>query len=99
MYEVHTDLCPARRQPRVSADAPHQVELALSVATQVDGPRGHVDVHEVVHDPALNVVLDPVHQVPAAHVEDLDVGQVPKDAERLLRIKVAHLFGTIFCCG
>lgn len=72
-----TNLCPARRQPGVSPDATHEVEFALSVATQVDGSRRDVDVHEVVHDPALNVVLDPVHQVPAAHVEDLDVGQVP----------------------
>lgn len=48
------------------------------MATQVDGPGGDVDVHEVVDYPALDVVLDPVHQVPAAHVEDLDVGQVPE---------------------
>jgi len=46
------------------------------VATQVDGARRDVDVHQVVHDAALDVVLDPVHQVPAAHVEDLDVGKV-----------------------
>lgn len=53
------------------------------MATQVDGPRRHVDVHEVVDDPALDVVLDPINQVPAAHVEDLDVGQVPAQSCRL----------------
>ena len=75
------NLGPARRQPGVPPDTTHEVELALSVATQVDGPRGDVDVHEVVDDPALDVVLDPVHQVPAAHVEDLNVRQVPADRE------------------
>ena len=44
---------------------------------QEDGARGHVDIHEVVHNPALDVVLDSVHQVPAAHIVDLDVGEVP----------------------
>lgn len=46
------------------------------MATQVDGARRDVDVHEVVNDSALDVVLHVVHQVSAAHVEDLDVGQV-----------------------
>lgn len=72
-----SDLCSTSGQPRVSADSAQEVELALAVATQVDGPRRHMDVHEVVNDPALDVVLDPVDQVPAAHVEDLDIGQVP----------------------
>ena len=65
------------REARVPPNAPQQVELTLSVATQIDGPRRDVDVHEVVDDPALDVVLDPVHQVSAAHVEDLDVGELP----------------------
>lgn len=47
------------------------------MAAQVDGSRCDVNVHEVVDYPALNMVLDPVHQVPAAHVEDLDVGELP----------------------
>lgn len=74
-----TNLCPARGKPRVASDATHEVQFALTVATQVDGPRGDVDVHEVVDDPALNVVLDPVHQVSAAHVEDFNVRQVPAE--------------------
>lgn len=44
---------------------------------QVDGPGRDVDVHEVINDPALNVVLNLVHQVSTAHVEDLDVGVLP----------------------
>lgn len=82
---TRANLRPAGRQPGVSPDATHEVELALAVATQVDGSGGDVDVHEVVHDPALDVVLDAVHLVPAAHVEDLDVGQVPaggQDSQR-----------------
>lgn len=78
-----SDLCPLRRQPRVSPNTTHEVELALAVATQVDGPWRHMNVHEVVDDPALDVVLDPINQVPAAHVEDLDVGQVPVQSSRL----------------
>lgn len=74
-----TNLRPARGKPRVASDATHEVQFALTVATQVDGPRGDVDVHEVVDDPALNVVLDPVHQVSAAHVEDFNVRQVPAE--------------------
>lgn len=90
MYRM-SDLCPLRRQPRVSPDAAHEVELALAVATQVDGPGCHVDVHEVVDDPALDVVLDPINQVPAAHVEDLDVGQVPARSCRLQNLKLERL--------
>lgn len=47
------------------------------MATQVDGAWCDVDVHQVVDDPALDVVLDLVHQVPPAHIHDLNVGQMP----------------------
>lgn len=43
------------------------------MAAQVDGAWSDVDVHEVIDNPALNVVLDSVHQVSAANIEDLDV--------------------------
>lgn len=68
------------------------------MATQVDGPRGDVDVHEVVDDPALNVVLDPVHQVSAAHVEDFNVRQVPA-GRRGERRKVSALFSFLPSAG
>ena len=47
------------------------------MATQVDGARRDMNIHEVVDDATLDVVLHTVHQVPTAHVEYLDVGQVP----------------------
>lgn len=59
-----------------------QVVLALAMATQVDGARLHVDIHQVVNDPALDVVLHAVDEEPAAHVDHLDEGQVPEDARQ-----------------
>lgn len=47
------------------------------MAAQVDGSWCDVYVHEVVHYSALNVVLDPVHKVSTAHIEDLYVGEFP----------------------
>lgn len=64
-------------QARVPSDLALEVVLALPVPAQVDGAGLHVDVHQVVHDAALDVVLDPVHQEPPAHVDHLDQGQVP----------------------
>lgn len=43
------------------------------MAGQIDGSGGDVDIHEVVDYPALDVVLDPIHQVSAAHVKNLNV--------------------------
>lgn len=51
--------------------------MALSVPTEVDGVGVYVDVHEVVHDFTLDVVLHPVDQETTADVDDLDEGQVP----------------------
>lgn len=70
-------LSPTGGEPRVSSYTTHQVEFALSVARQVDGSLSDMDVHQVVNYSALNVVLDPVHQVPATHIKDFDVGQIP----------------------
>ena len=72
-----TDLMTPGRESGVSPNATQQVHIALSVATQVDGARRDVDVHEVVDYPALDMVLHTVHQVPRAHVEDFDVRQAP----------------------
>lgn len=51
--------------------------VALSVPAQVDGVRVHVDVHEVVDDLTLDVVLHPVHQETPAHIHHLDERKVP----------------------
>ena len=64
-------------QLRVPPDAALHVVVALAVATQVDGVGVDVDVHQVVHDLALDVVLNPVDQEPHAHVHHLDERQVP----------------------
>lgn len=48
---------------------------------EVDGAWCDVDVHEVVHDTALDMILDPVYQISGAHVEDLNVGHIPNADE------------------
>lgn len=73
-----TDLFSSVRQARVSSDASLDVEVALTVATEVDGARCDVDVHQVVDNSALDVVNDAVHQVTTAHVHYLYVGQIPE---------------------
>lgn len=45
--------------------------------TQVDGSGLDVNVHQVVDDLALDVVLDAVDEVPASHIDHLDEGQLP----------------------
>lgn len=52
------------------------------MTTEVDSARCDMDVHQVVDDPALNMILNLIHQVPAAHVKDLNVWQVPVDTQR-----------------
>lgn len=74
-------------QPRVSSDPSLNVEVALPVATQVDGARRDVDVHQVVDDSALDVIKDAVHQVTTAHVDDLYVGQIPGEKESVNRLR------------
>lgn len=46
--------------------------------TEVDGVGVHMDVHEVVHDFTLDVVLHPVDQETTSNVDDLDEGQIPE---------------------
>lgn len=66
------------RETRVASDSSFNVEVALSVPAQVDGAGRDMDVHEVIHDSALDVVLDSVHQVPPTHINDLYKGQLSK---------------------
>lgn len=47
------------------------------MAAQIDGSWSDVDVHEVIHNTTLNVILDPVYEVPGSHVKDLNEGEVP----------------------
>lgn len=48
---------------------------------EVDGAGGHMDVHEVIHDTALDVVSHTVHHIALSHVHDFDVGQIPFQRE------------------
>lgn len=78
-------LFPTRGKFRISSDASFNVVFALSVPTQVNGVRVHMDVHEVVDDLALDVVLNPVHQKTLAHIYNLDKWKVPADANETRR--------------
>lgn len=60
--------------------------FALSVPAQVDGVRMHEDVHEVVDDLALDVVLNTVHQKPTTHVYHLNEGQISGKNKWMLRL-------------
>lgn len=51
--------------------------MGLPMAAEVDGVGVYVDVHEVVDNFTLDVILHPVDQETAANVDDLDEGQVP----------------------
>lgn len=70
-------LSPSARQFRVPPDAPLLVVMGLSVSAEVDGVGVNMDVHEVVDDLTLDVILHPVHQETPADVDDLDERQVP----------------------
>lgn len=75
-------LLPSAGQLRVPADAALLVVVALAVPAEVDGVGVHVDVHEVVDDFTLDVILHPVDQETAADVDDLDEGQAPEGRRR-----------------
>lgn len=86
-------LPPPQREARVAAQPPLQVVRALPVSTQVDGARLDVDVHQVVDDFTLNVILDLVDQEAAAHVYDLDEGELPAGGwNRLVCLEVCFSY-------
>lgn len=70
-----------RREACVSAQPALQVVGALPVPTQIDGSGLDVDVHQVVDDLTLDVVLDAVDEVPPPHVYHLDEGVIPGGRE------------------
>lgn len=70
-------LFPSVWQLRVSPDASLLIVMGLPMAAEVDGVGVYVDVHEVVDNFTLNVILHPVDEETAANVDDLDEGQVP----------------------
>ena len=74
---MYTDLPAPGGQPWVPADPALEVELALPMPAEVDRAGCHVDVHEVIHDAALDMVSHAVHDVALPHVHDLNIGQIP----------------------
>lgn len=50
--------------------------------TQVDGSGLDVDVHQVVDDLTLNVILDAVDEVTPTYVYHLDEGQISGGGEQ-----------------
>lgn len=71
-----------RREACVTAQPPLQVVSALSMSAQVDGSGLDVDVHQVVHNLTLDVVLDAVDEVAPSHVYHLNEGEIPGGRER-----------------
>lgn len=66
-----------RREARITTQPPLQVVGALPVPTQIDCSGLDVDVHQVVDNLTLDVVLDAVDKVTPPHVYHLDEGQIP----------------------
>ena len=82
-HSLASHLSAPRRKACVTSQTPLQVVSALAVPTQVDGPGLDVNVHQVVDDLALDVVLDAVDEVPASHVDHLDKRQFPGRREQM----------------
>lgn len=51
--------------------------LALAMATQIDRTWLYMDIHQVVDDATLDVVLNPVDQEPTTNINHFDEGQIP----------------------
>lgn len=51
--------------------------------TQVDGSGLDVDVHQVVDDLTLDVILDAVDEEPPTHINHLDEGQMPERRQQI----------------
>lgn len=82
---MSSDLSPPGGEFSVSSDAALDVVLAFSVPAEVDGVGVYVDVHEVVDNLALDVVLNTVYQEPTAHVHHLDEGQVSGEKKKKVK--------------
>lgn len=85
--QIHTYIHPnpylpaSAGQAGVTPDLALEIVLAFAVPAQIDSAGLHMDVHQVVHDAALNVVLNSVHQEPTADINHLDEGQLPAGQE------------------
>lgn len=48
--------------------------------TEVNGAGLDMDIHQVVNDPALDVILNSVNQEPPANVDDFDERKLPRES-------------------
>lgn len=46
--------------------------------TEINGAGLDMDVHQVVNDPTLDVILNPVDQEPPANINDFDERKLPR---------------------
>lgn len=81
LFSSCPDLLAAGWKLRVSPDASLHVVVALAVPAQVDTVGVHTDVHEVVDDLALDVVLYAVHQETATYVHHFNKWQISENEE------------------
>lgn len=51
------------------------------MSTEVNGAGLDVDVHQVINNPALDVILNPVDQEPPANIDDFDERKFPGDRQ------------------
>lgn len=73
---MNPHLSPSRGEFRVPPNTALDIVLTFSVSAQVDGVWVYMDVHEVVDNLTLNVVLNTVYQVPAAHIHHLNEREI-----------------------
>lgn len=83
LHPLERDFSPYLLAPvgesRVTPYLPLEVEFTLAVSAEVNGAGLDVDVHQVVDDSALDVILDPVHKEPPPHVDHFDQREIPTE--------------------
>jgi len=87
VLEGLTYFFPPDRQSRVPSYSPFQIEFAFSMSTEVDWPRSHMDVHEVVDNSALDVIHYSVHKVTPSNVHNFNVRKIPFVSKQQQKIK------------
>lgn len=72
-------------EARVTSNLPLEVGLALAVPTEINGAGLDMNVHQVVNDPALDVILNPVDQESPANIDDFDERKLPRKSTARMR--------------
>lgn len=84
---------PPDRQSGISSYSPLQVEFTFSMPTEVDWPRSHMDIHEVVDDPALDVIHYSVHKVTPSDIHNFNIRKIPftSKQKRFIRFHIVSI--------